>query len=177
MINYFYKFDYENNLATLSLFQDSLELHASIYAIAEKYGVPDLKNLAMTKFCEDATTAIAYRHNPLPAIGIIYSSTPDIDRGLRDVAIEFWSVASGAVIRQQGRITVNRFMFDNPAFASDLAMNYDSKRSFPPDDCSCVEGQGNGFGPVDIVIKEKMCLYCRRPLSWRTRLCIAASWC
>lgn len=61
--------------------------HTRVYALAEKYGVPALKNLAKRKFeCQMA----CYYDSPefADAIDEVYSSTIDSDRGLRDIVLQ-----------------------------------------------------------------------------------------
>ncbi|KAM0185933.1 hypothetical protein ACHAPI_011971 [Fusarium lateritium] len=65
----------------------SLCLHAKVYALGEKYGIDDLKGLALYKF-----HAEAQHHwqsdDFLHAIREVYMSTIDEDRALRDVVVE-----------------------------------------------------------------------------------------
>jgi len=64
-----------------------LSTNALMYALADKYGVEDLKDLAQEKFAraaaQDWNTA-EFAH----AVQIVYESTPESDSGLRDVVIE-----------------------------------------------------------------------------------------
>ena len=168
MIKYFYSFEYDGNLKRNSMFADPLELHAAVYAVAEKYDVPDLKSLIVTKFCEDASTVLLQKRNALPAINMVYSSTPECDRGLRDAIIEFWTVASGFIIKHQGREVVEAFMQDNQAFLHDLALHYPTG---PRDECPCWKGSGD----LGRMLRMKACDGCGRPLSWTTRLALSMS--
>ncbi|KAF4441179.1 speckle-type poz protein [Fusarium austroafricanum] len=65
----------------------NLCLHAKVYTLGEKYGVDDLKELALHKF-----HAEAQHHwqsdDFLHAIREVYTSTIDEDRALRDVVVE-----------------------------------------------------------------------------------------
>jgi len=96
MISYFYKDDYEDgntkNLGINTYDITREKVHArhrsmlndiSVYAIADKYLIPDLKKLAISKF-----RSLAYSiwpHYDFPAIVILaYDSTPDNDEELRD---------------------------------------------------------------------------------------------
>ncbi|KAI4088817.1 MAG: hypothetical protein LQ344_005794 [Seirophora lacunosa] len=59
--------------------------NAAVYALAEKYDIPALKNLAKEKFearCRGFRWADA---NLVVALEMVYSSTPETDRGLRDI--------------------------------------------------------------------------------------------
>ena len=56
-----------------------------VYALAEKYNIPALKDLAKTKFIKGQGThkCVHYRE----VITAIFESTPDTDSGLRNIAI------------------------------------------------------------------------------------------
>ena len=56
-----------------------------IYALADKYNIPALKELAKTKFqnCKAGYSYSLYRD----VISAVYESTPDTDSGLRDIVI------------------------------------------------------------------------------------------
>lgn len=65
--------------------------HAEVYAIAEKYCMPMLKSLAVQKFKSHVSQSWTIDDDAkldfLDAIEYIYDSTPDHDRGLRDLAV------------------------------------------------------------------------------------------
>ena len=86
-----------------------LYLNAQMYSIADKYDIPSLKDKAVEKFDVDIAICEIRTHenmNPptvaspvddlIEAIPLIYSSTSDGDRGLRDraavVVIHGWKV-------------------------------------------------------------------------------------
>lgn len=93
-----------------------LILHAQVYALAEKYDVPSLKQLARQKF---EVAAACYYDAPelADAISCVYTSTVDIDRGLRDVVLQLFKahpqVASTqdiyAVIKESPNLTLDLF--------------------------------------------------------------------
>ncbi|KAL8955691.1 MAG: hypothetical protein Q9193_006549 [Seirophora villosa] len=63
----------------------SIMNNAAVYALAEKYDIPALKNLAKGKFearCRGFRWADV---NLVAALEVVYSSTPATDRGLRDI--------------------------------------------------------------------------------------------
>lgn len=62
-------------------------LHAKVYAIAEKYNIKPLKDLACTKF-EIAADRDWYSPYFPVTIGFVYTSTPPDDRGLRDIVVK-----------------------------------------------------------------------------------------
>ena len=89
LLRYFYAHDYQiddNGKAPLVA-------HARMYAIADKYSVPLLKELAKERFatCLKNIESKGIQSLDIPtlatAIEIIYTTTPDSDRGLRDAII------------------------------------------------------------------------------------------
>ncbi|KAF2858025.1 hypothetical protein K470DRAFT_222206, partial [Piedraia hortae CBS 480.64] len=66
-----------------------LLLHVRVYALAEKYDIPGLKELARSKF--EISLACHYDSPEVPeAIEEVYCSTIDSDRGLRDVIVQLF---------------------------------------------------------------------------------------
>ena len=61
-----------------------------MYALAEKYDMPDLKSLAIQKFAPmtKAHWPSCHEDSTLQLIGDIYSTTPSSDRGLQNIAVE-----------------------------------------------------------------------------------------
>jgi len=81
MIDFLYRQDYDDE-------QSSLETHAYVYAIADKYEISSLKDLAILKSrralkheWEVGTDEIA------AALKVTWTTTPQQDRGLRDLFI------------------------------------------------------------------------------------------
>jgi len=64
-----------------------LLLHTRVYALAEKYDIPSLKELAQRKF-EMAMACFYDSSEFAEAIEEVYCSTVDTDRGLRDVVLQ-----------------------------------------------------------------------------------------
>ena len=84
MISYFYTGDYDQIDATDPLSSHRLLVHINVYALAEKYHIPDLQAKARQAFHTLAPVSWPYRN--LPAIiTAVYTSTPASDRGLRDI--------------------------------------------------------------------------------------------
>ncbi|KAF5689979.1 speckle-type POZ [Fusarium denticulatum] len=65
----------------------NLRLFAKVYAIGEKYGIPGLKAIALSKF-ETLAKAYAQTEDFRLAVHEVYTSTIDQDRGMRDVVVE-----------------------------------------------------------------------------------------
>ncbi|POR38960.1 Uncharacterized protein TPAR_00833 [Tolypocladium paradoxum] len=60
----------------------NLAIHASIYTLGEKYGIPGLKTLALNKFRRE--NSVDFIH----AIKEVFTSTVDEDRSMRDIVVE-----------------------------------------------------------------------------------------
>ncbi|ORY18160.1 hypothetical protein BCR34DRAFT_583092 [Clohesyomyces aquaticus] len=92
-----------------------LLIHASMYALADRYGIPTLSEMAKGKFfdslrdhwdSEDFVEAVAY----------IYSSTPDSDRGLRDTVIAAFKQYMGFNVEDVPGIEDKLHQFDTLTF-------------------------------------------------------------
>jgi hypothetical protein len=82
MLYFMYHFDY-NNVHGAS----TMVFHAEVYSIADRYMVPALKRYAKDKFNSAISCGWSMDDFPL-AIAEAYSSTPEEDRGLRDLVVE-----------------------------------------------------------------------------------------
>ncbi|KAK4236991.1 hypothetical protein C8A03DRAFT_35067 [Achaetomium macrosporum] len=82
MLRFMYYFDY-NNIHGVS----TRIFNAQVYSFADKYMIPALKDLAEKEFQAAITTGWAMDDFPLAAAEV-YNSTPEDDRGLRDLAGE-----------------------------------------------------------------------------------------
>ena len=60
-------------------------LHTSMYALADKYAIPSLSLICIAKFQSVTKTTTLWPL--LKLVPAIYESTPDSDRGLRDILI------------------------------------------------------------------------------------------
>ncbi|PPJ51972.1 hypothetical protein CBER1_10703 [Cercospora berteroae] len=69
--------------------ESHLVLHTQVYALGEKYDIPSLKQLARQKF---EMAAACYYDAPelAEAIELVYQSTVDTDRGLRDIVLQLF---------------------------------------------------------------------------------------
>ncbi|KAI9862326.1 MAG: hypothetical protein M1813_004802 [Trichoglossum hirsutum] len=92
MISFIYTCDYDDEvplqptLANNSMLVEKPALFSSIrvYAVAEKYDIKDLKELARSRFSTWASEN--WNHSEFSMmIQEVYDSTPDSDRGLRDI--------------------------------------------------------------------------------------------
>jgi hypothetical protein len=90
----------DDDLATVNNVSSgpSLLNNVLVYAIAEKYGIAELKEMAKAKFQSRAGSLLSAKEFP-EIIKELYRSTPSSDRGLRDIVSQ--------VCAQQGRTIVD----------------------------------------------------------------------
>ena len=88
----------EQDDASATTDEPSLLNNVLVYAIAEKYGIAELKEMAKAKFQGRAGSLLSAKEFP-EIIRELYRSTPSSDRGLRDIVSQ--------VCGQQGRKIVD----------------------------------------------------------------------
>ena len=72
-----------------------------VYAVAEKYDIPDLKDLAKGKFQSLARSK--WPHDDFYALAErVFSTTPDTDMGLRQVVLDICEEHSEDILRNEG---------------------------------------------------------------------------
>ena len=72
-----------------------------VYAVAEKYEIPDLKDLAKAKF--QNLTWSKWPHDHFYALAeSVFSTTPDTDMGLRQVVLDICEKHSEDILRKEG---------------------------------------------------------------------------
>lgn len=91
-------------------------LHAKVYAIAEKYNIKPLKDLARTKFETAADRDWDSPYFPT-TIDFVYTSTPPNDRGLRDIVVKLSRDHLKSLLYRPG---FESMMEDNGDFGKDL---------------------------------------------------------
>jgi speckle-type POZ protein len=111
MLRFMYSFDYNNAYGTSTMVFD-----AQVYQIADKYGMESLKTHAQEKFRNAITTSWGMDDFPL-AISIVYGSTPEQDRGLRDLTVE---VSLKNIDKLLGRDDFHALLKSTADFAADL---------------------------------------------------------
>ncbi len=67
--------------------ESELNVHAQMYALADKYGIHDLKDLARDKFADTASHDWDGKDFPI-AVHTVYASTLESDYGLRNVVVD-----------------------------------------------------------------------------------------
>ncbi|KKY23254.1 putative btb poz-like protein [Diplodia seriata] len=92
LLEYLYTYDYKVVLSG----EDrgpvpELRFHVKIYATADRYDVPKLKNLARTKFSQTLENARIHdvQDGLYKVLKDVYTTTPDTDRGLRDLVLQY----------------------------------------------------------------------------------------
>ena len=94
------------------------QLHAAMYALLEKFDITGLKNVAVVKFEQLATkTRVRDLQSFVESIPIVYSSTPDSDRRLRDVAIGIIKASPSSFVRKR---SFKKVISEVPDFGWDL---------------------------------------------------------
>lgn len=95
--------------------ESHLVLHTQVYALGEKYDIPSLKQLARQKF--EMAAACYYDAAELAeAIEVVYQSTIDTDRGLRDVVVQLFTMHPQLAHTQDMYAAIK----DTPGLALDL---------------------------------------------------------
>lgn len=87
MLSHMYTFDYEVKLTdndTTETETHRLLFHANVYAMGEKYGANSVKDAARKKFREAVQSQWSEAIFP-DAVKLVYETTPQNDRGLRNV--------------------------------------------------------------------------------------------
>jgi hypothetical protein len=89
MMNFFYTFDYDDQVAMDDHTICPMVFNAKVYSAADFYDIQHLKTLATQKF--KIATESNWNNTPslfAKAIAIVYDTTPESDRALRDIVFE-----------------------------------------------------------------------------------------
>lgn len=117
----------EQDNASATTNEPSLLNNVLVYAIADKYGIAELKKIAKAKF-QDQAGSLLSANGFSEVIRELYRSTPSSDRGLRDIVSQ--------VCAQQGRTIVenpdlSNIILEVGEFGLDLlreVLNYENRR-------------------------------------------------
>lgn len=117
MLIYFYSSDYEDKLGR----GPSLNLNAQMYAVADKYDIPHLKETVKEKF-ENAIgdydwTDVADFVN---AIATVYTTTLGSDKGLRDLIMPYTKEKQRGLLESEVYRTLIRSHLAEGDFALDV---------------------------------------------------------
>ncbi|KAK4032825.1 hypothetical protein C8A01DRAFT_20156, partial [Parachaetomium inaequale] len=119
MLRFMYCFDY-NNIHGVS----TMIFNAQVYSLSDKYMIPALKDLAKEKFRSAINTGWAMDDFPL-TVAEVYSSTPEDDGGLRDLAVK---VADTNIKRLLQNEQFRDLLKKSPGFAADMVISMSSNK-------------------------------------------------
>ena len=130
MIEYLYKSRYESvdfGEGTEKEAPSELRLHAELYAVADKYGLPPLADFAKSRFI--ATVRDSWDpYDFLQSIDAIYTLTPESNRGLRDVAVaQTRSLGRKYFSEGQAHALMKRVCIQIPEYAYELVDSFMQK--------------------------------------------------
>ena len=102
------------------------QLHAAMYALGDKYELKVLKDAALVKFNELPTVTA----NPedvqalIDSIALIYSSTPDSDRQLRDATVTKIRASPVRFLQRDVSLSFRKVLCEVPDFSWDLHQHW-----------------------------------------------------
>ena len=142
MIQYLYHLEYDLPDSEDSLEKAGFIFHAEMYSLADKYNIRGMKVLAQDHFRIRAQGNC--RANEFPtAIRIVYKTTVDEDRGLRDVVVDIISMnmdlLDGLEIKEAIKDTAN--------LAFELLMKSREQKIMPVQSTGLLFGRQGGSGP------------------------------
>lgn len=92
LIDFFYTMDYQEDPYDVEQPEEprtsSLQLHAQMFALGDRYDIPSLRTLAVHRYekvCSQERNTLDF----LESIPQVYGTTPSALRGLRDIVIDF----------------------------------------------------------------------------------------
>ena len=122
MIDCLYNGTYKDFIETDSHdWKSAHQLHAAMYALGDKFDIAVLKDAALVKFNKHATK---YGREDLlqliECIPLVYSSTPDSDRALRDATIEKIKSRPSRFLNEDVNKSYQKVLIEVPEFSWDL---------------------------------------------------------
>lgn len=158
MVDFFYTNDYQLDPSDAENSDDcfsasSLQIHARMFALADKYDIGGLCTLASSKYSRDLMDSNSLVEF-FDSIHDVYSLTPPSKRDLRQQVIEYIrgnlpEIKKGPILQQ----SLLPLLTDLPEFAHDLLLAYIR---------SPAEGYCSDCGWREIEILQARCLGCRR---------------
>jgi hypothetical protein len=126
MLRFMYYFDYDTYDG-----RSSMIFNAEVYSIADRYTIPALKEHAKEKFQKATSVGWAMDDFPL-TVAEVYSSTPETDRGLRDLVVQLCQ-------EHLGHLRNNRQFQDvlkrTKDFAADLVRSFQGNPTYKCPNC------------------------------------------
>lgn len=97
------------------------EVHAETYAVAHRFGIPDLKALSAANFVSELRSKNFSAADIISAIDIVYTTTPDYDFSLRKWVVYRAQVSEHELSRHDD---FKAALKEHPDFAWDFATKY-----------------------------------------------------
>lgn len=95
----------------------SLVFHANMYAIADKYDIAALKNLAKDKYSSELVSVAGDFIAFFTSIPCVYSTTNDSDRTLRNVVVQHARLRAKDFIKRNDEEPFEKVCCNVPSFA------------------------------------------------------------
>ena len=101
------------------------QLHAAMYALGDKYDLAVIKDAAKLKyFSQISRSGIKDLLNFIESIPIVYSSTPDSDRQLRDAIVKKAVSHPDHFLQPRVKPSFQKVLVEVPEFNWDLHLNW-----------------------------------------------------
>ncbi|KAL9597003.1 MAG: hypothetical protein Q9219_005429 [cf. Caloplaca sp. 3 TL-2023] len=124
MMEYFYVLDYsDEGHSSTDPYRGNLLVHVGMYEMGDRFGSPGLKKIAGAKLKSQCQILGDPESGPaiLDAASNVYTSTPEGDRGLREIMSE---AVAGVVLRARSilleSVDFKSFCLDHPEFVWDV---------------------------------------------------------
>ncbi|KAI1964886.1 hypothetical protein LOZ58_001577 [Ophidiomyces ophidiicola] len=153
MISFMYNGDYDSSGGAFGR-TSSLFLTARVYRLAEKLGVPRLKEKTEQKF-EDAARTCWNMDDFTPVIQEVYATTSQTDRGLRNLIVKICIMNLASLLKKEEFVSV---LEDCAPFSADIAQMLAKNSTVLRDKYQC-PSCGNQFEAI-IPTLQGYCLHC-----------------
>lgn len=101
------------------------QLHAAMYALGDKYDLAVVKDAALDHFNKHANKSSPQdRLGLIESIPIVYSSTPDSDRALRDATVEKIKACPHRFLYEDVKGSFRKVLLEVPDFSWDLHQSW-----------------------------------------------------
>ena len=132
MIHFFYTCDYDDRVVLRKddqgndVVRNTLCVNADVYAIADKYDIPDLKALALEKSKIAAKAIYMHPARMLGAVRHIYTKVQTMasDTALRALVVDAWLMGGSALHEGVGKEKFTELVRQAPEFAADLTIRF-----------------------------------------------------
>ena len=126
MIHCLYYGAYANYDATIDSedYKSAHQLHAVMYALADQYDLTLLRDTAQNNFKNLATGQPQELLRLIGSIPIVYSSTPDSDRGLRGAVVGKVKASPSDLLHKDVKASFQKVLIEVPEFSWDLHQHW-----------------------------------------------------